>query len=148
MRSLQEEFFSDPKLGNHRLTDVGVSSGFGSDEPEKWVYVRARTSSRDAPLYSEGIYRVLSTTDGDPLEPGVSTTDDILDEMPRGPRRRMAVPSPHGEYLSVVEVRPDEQGDGTVEPRTGGQSSVIPVEYVIEPLTYDEVVVELIDERL
>lgn len=149
---LQKEYFDDNKLGNVSLKQVPpVESAFADTDPNEWVFVRARTATRDAPLYSEGIYRVLKTLSAPPLvDEGVEslTENEVLERMPDGPESRMAVPSIKGEYLTVKEIKPDETEDGHVYPETYGKTTVIPVEYVIETMNYDEVMVELIDETL
>lgn len=149
MRSLQDEFFDDPKFGNVSASDITVDNSFHSaDDPEDWVFVRARTQSRDVMLYNEGIYRVLRCKSASPLtEEPVETVseEEVLDRMPRQYRENMVVPSPSGGYLSVKEVTASENGDGTISVKTKGRTEKIPVEFVIEILTYDEVVVELLD---
>lgn len=150
MKNLREEYFSESHLDNHSLEDIGKPDMTESD-PENWVYVRARVSIRSSGLYSESICRVLRRKNAQPLvDDGIErmTVDEVVDEMPRGPREQYALPSIKGGYLSVVEVKPDEQSDGTIIPQTRGRSTTIPVEYVIEPLSYDEVVTELVDETL
>lgn len=146
MRELTDEYFDDAALGDYTVADIETPQG--SSDPSDWSYVYARTGTRNSQLFSTGMYRVLSTVRDTPLAQDaveVVSTDDILDRMPDGPRSRMAVPSLHGQYLTVKEVHPTEHDDGRVEPRTTGRSAVIPIEYVIEPLSYDEVILRLID---
>lgn len=152
---LHDHFFGDrPEFGETRLDAIEAvgETGFGQKADDEWAYVHARTQDRGCMVYSEGIYRVLTTTRDRPLrerlDGPVADTDEVVEAMPKQPRDRQAVPSPSGEYLSVKKVAAREQPDGTIEVDTTGRSTTIPVEYVIEPLTYDEVVCELIDDEL
>jgi hypothetical protein len=151
VKELYTEYFDESHLDNYSIDDIKKpSTGISSTEPEEWSFVRARTMSRGVGLYSEGLCRVLSVTSGSPLTDSteVISTDEVLDRMPKGPKERKSVPSLKGDYLTVKEVRPEENEDGTVEPRTKGRTSVIPIEFVIEPLSYDEAISHLIDETL
>lgn len=159
---LYDEFFGDAKFGTVTLDDIGTVQT--PDDPEQWTYVRARTGGRDTLLYSEGIYVVRRTRSDrslverleqqghtDKIADGrvKASVDDVEQAMPSFARASMAVPSLRGEYLDVRDVRAREQDDGTIRVETGaGFSDTIPVEYVIETLTYDEVVCELLDAEL
>lgn len=148
MKSLKDEYFDEPEFGSVSLSDLDADGSWDkSDDPEEWTFVRARTQSRDVMLYNEGIYRVLLSKSDSPLTEDVEvlSTDEVLDRMPRQLRENKVVPSPSGEYITVVEVRGNEQSDGTIELDTIGRTTTIPVEFVKEALSYDEVVVELLD---
>lgn len=150
-KNLYEEYFNESHLDNYKMSDIEKpDNGLSSTEPENWSFVHARTMSRGVSLYSEGLYRVLSTTSGKPLTDSteIINIDEVLDRMPRGPRERKSIPSMKGDYLTVKEVKPRENEDGTVEPYTTGRTSVIPIEFVIEPLSYNEAMTRLIDETL
>lgn len=150
MDSLQDEFFDEPEFGSVKLDDIDADGSWdNSDDESEWTYVRARTQSRNVMLYNEGIYRVYRTKSTDPLTDEVVervTLDEILERMPRSERENHVVPSPSGGYLTVVEVLPRENNDGTVYLTTTGRTSTIPVEFVKETLTYDEAFLELCDE--
>lgn len=150
MKSLQEEFFDDPEFGNVSLSDLDVDGSWDkSDNPEDWQYVRARTQSRDVMLYNEGLYKVIRSQSSSPLTDEVVETvsiDEVLERMPKRQRENKVVPSPSGDYITVIEVRGSENEDGTIDVTTSGRTSTIPVEFVKDAVTYDEVVVELLDE--
>lgn len=141
MQSLQDEFFSDSELGTVQLADLDFDeSNRDTDDPEEWRYVRARTGTRDTLLYSTGIYKVLSVTSDDPIPEDFvesATEDEVLAEMPLKMKRSMAVPSPSGEYLVLKEAT-DAGSEKEID--TIGRVKYIPVEYVIEVLTFEEVV--------
>jgi len=148
MKSLQDEFFDEPEFGSVSLDELDVDGSWDkSDDPEDWTSVRARTQSRNVMLYNEGIYKVIRSKTAKPLteDVDVMSEDEILDKMPRTLKENHVVPSPSGEYITVIEVTGREQSDGTIELDTTGRTNTIPVEFVKEGLTYDEVVVELLD---
>lgn len=149
MKSLQDEFFDEPEFGSVSLSDLDVDGSLStSDDPEDWQYVRARTQSRDVMLYNEGLYKVMMSNSNAPLTDEVVETmsvDEVLERMPKRQRENKVVPSPSGDYITVIEVRASENEDGTIEVETSGRTSTIPVEFVKETVTYDEVVVELLD---
>lgn len=111
-------------LGKFSLADIADPNE--EDEP---VTVVARVHDRGSPLYSEGVYEVVRTHEYDPISkqldtPTTMSAEELADEhMPRKPRRRMAVPSLKGQYLTVKEHQPDRD--------SVGRTSMIPVEYVI-----------------
>jgi hypothetical protein len=147
--NFNEEFYSDEGLASHTLDDVDEPER--NTTPDNWSFVRARDSTRGVGMYSEGLYRVTSKTSGKPITSEVTETVDIdtlVDRMPSSPRKRKAIPSIRGEYLTIKEVRGSENADGTISVETIGRTSVIPVEYVLEPLSYNYVVAELVDEEL
>lgn len=150
MKSLQDEFFDDPEFGSVSLSELDVDGSWEkSDDPEDWQFVRARTQSRDVMLYNEGLYKVIRSNSNSPLTDEVVETvsvDEILDRMPKRQRENNVVPSPSGDYITVIEVRASENSDGTIDVETSGRTSTIPVEFVKETVSYDEVVVELLDE--
>lgn len=158
METLSDLLYDEKFLANHSLSDVcdhRISFDIG-DEPKDWNYVRARAGVRGNPLFSQGIYVILRTKKyrslkeelgSDHKDTAHYTSDEIIDAMPRKERRFQVVPSRRGEYMTINEVRAREMEDGRIEvERSAGHSSDIPVEFVIEPLSYDEVVVELIED--
>lgn len=148
MKSLKEEYFDESEFGSVSATDLDVSQSWDkSDNPEDWVFVRARTQSRDVMLYEDGIYRVRRTQISDPITKDIEvlSLDEILDRMPRTLRQNKVVPSPSGEYITVAKVTSTEQSDGTIAIDTISQTKTIPVEFVKETLSYDKVVVELLN---
>lgn len=149
MESLKDLFFDEPEFGSVSVSDMNVERSWdNSEDPQEWELVRARVQNRDVMLYNEGIYKVYKYESCEPLveEPVETLTEsEILDRMPKNLRDRYVVPSPSGEYITVVEVVSRENEDGTIRLETKGQTRTIPVEFVKERLTYDEVIVELID---
>lgn len=149
MRSLEEEYFDDDEFGSVSLDDLDIGRGFDkSDDPEDWTYVRARTQSRGVLIVNDGIYRVYKSTSTRPLvESGTEALDesDMEERIPSRLWDNKVVPSPSGEYLTVIEVTSRENDDGTIRLETTGRTSKIPVEFVREQLTYDEVVVDFLD---
>ena len=148
MEDMDDLFFSDPELRSVTLDELDVSKSWdSSDDPASWEFVRARTGSRDTLLYNEDIYRVCKCTTSKPLTDNVDvlTESEILDKMPRNLRDQYVVPSPSGEYLTVGELTVVEKDDGTIRLKKSATTHTIPVEYVKERLSYDEVIVELID---
>lgn len=153
MKSLEEEFFDEPEFGSVSLNDLDVKASWDSTEnPKEWCFVYARTMTRDTPFYNEKIYRVRRSFTGDPLVEnggvGTMTEDEIIDKMPRKAAQNYVVPSPRGEYITVVEVRANEQEDGTIELDTITGTKTIPVEFVKRKMSYDEVVVELLNDNM
>lgn len=159
-KTLSEVLYDDESLGNYSLSDIcsrKISYDIG-DDPEKWCFVRAQTGDRGVMIKSRGIYVVLRTKKYDRLIENLDTegketnhfkTSEIVDAMPRKERRSNVAPSIRGEYLTVKEVLGREDSEGRVKvQKSSGFTSDIPVEYVIEPLTYDEVVLELIDQQM
>jgi len=148
MESLREKFFDEPDFGSVSISDLNVENSMTkSSPPEEWTFVRARTQTRDVLLYSEGIYKVIYTKQSSPLTTeSVETVsvDEIVERMPKSERENKVVPSPSGEYITVAEIHKTENEDGTIGLGTT-RTSTIPVEFVKEQLTYDEVIVELID---
>lgn len=159
-RTLSEVLYDD-ELAQYDLesiTSEKISYGL-SDNPKDWTYVRARTGDRGVPIKSTGIRVVLETRSHKPLinklekkfdsETSHYELSQCVEGMPRRMRRNKVQPSIRGEYLTVKEVRGREKENGRIEvEKSSGFSSKIPVEYVIEPLTYDEVVSELIDDHI
>lgn len=149
MKSLQDEFFDEPEFGSVSLADLDVDGSLSTpDDPEDWQYVQARTQSRDVMLYNEGLYKVLRSSSNAPLTDEVVETisiDEVLERMPKQQRENKVVPSPSGDYITVIEVFARENEDGTIKVETSGRTSTIPVEFVKETVTYDEVVVELLE---
>lgn len=159
-KTLSEVLYDDNKLGNYSLSDIcsrRISYDIG-DDPEQWCFVRSQTGDRGVMIKSRGIYVVLRTKKYDRLIENLQTDDketnhfktsEIVDAMPRKERRSKVAPSIKGEYLSIKEVQGYEDSDGRISiEKSSGFTSDIPVEYVIEPLSYDEVVVELIDQNV
>jgi len=159
-KTLSEVLYDDENLGNYSLSDIcsGKISYDIGDEPEKWCFVRAQTGDRGVMIKSRGVYVVLRTKKYDRLIENLDTEgketnhfkmSEIVDAMPRKERRSKVAPSIKGEYLTVKEVQGYENSDGRIDiQKSSGFTSDIPVEYVIEPLSYDEVVVELIDQSI
>lgn len=142
MVSVKDEFFDDATLDQVSLSDLNFSkSNRNTDDPEEWAYVRSRTGTRDTLLYSEGVYKVLNVTSDDPIEDDVSE-ERILDQMPLKMKRNQVVPSLAGDYATLKEVTTHEADDGTVTLRTIGRVKYVPIEYVLEVLTYDDAVSE------
>lgn len=150
MESLNDIFFDEPEFGSVSITELDADGSWDStDDESEWTYVRARTQSRTGMMYTDGIFRVYRTKTAKPLTEEVVEAvpiDEIPERMPRSERENNVVPSPSGEYLTVVEVKPREHDDGTVSLRTAGRTETIPSEFIKESLTYDEAFVELCDE--
>lgn len=130
-----------------------------SDNPKNWTYVRARTGDRGVPIKSTGTHVVLETKSHKPLIEELERKFDsdtshyklsqCVEAMPRRMRRNKVQPSVRGEYLTVKEIRGREKENGRIEVvKSSGFSSTIPVEYVIETVTYDEVISKLIDNHI
>lgn len=154
------EVIYDDKLGQYDLESITSEriSGNLPDNPKKWTYVRARTGNRGVPIKSTGMHVVLKTKSHRTLIKELerkfdSETDHYKPEqceeaMPGKMRKNKVQPSVRGEYLTVKDIEGREKEDGRIEVVKSGRLSRIPVEYVIEPLTYDEVVLELIDNHI
>lgn len=159
-KTLSKVLYDDEKLGSYSLSDIcsGKISYDIGDDPKKWVFVRAQTGDRGVMIKSRGIYVVLRTKKYNRLIENLDTESretnhfkisEIVDSMPLKERQSKVVPSIQGEYLTVKEVQGSEKSNGRVEiQKSSGFASDIPVEYVIEPLTYDEAVLELIDRSI
>lgn len=148
MRTLTDEFFDEEELGTKTLNSLDVPKSWDkSTNPKDWSYVYARSQTRDAPLYTDSYFRVLRSQNEDPLTDSVETmtVEEILERMPTKLKENYVVPSPSGGYLTMVEVRGKEMEDGTITIEKFGQPVTIPVELVYRQLTYDEIVVELLD---
>jgi hypothetical protein len=159
-KTLSEVLYDD-ELGQYDLesiTSEKISYNL-PDEPEKWTYIRARAGDRGVPIKSTGIHVVLETKSHKSLIEELERKFDsdtshyklsqCVEAMPRRMRRNKVQPSVRGEYLTIKEVRGREKEDGRIEVvKSSGFSSKIPVEYVIEPLTYNKVVSELIDDYI
>lgn len=123
-----------------------------------WNFVRAQEGDRGAMIKSRDIFVILRTKKYKKLIENLQTEkkdtnhfkmSKIVDAMPHKERKQMVMPSIRGEHLTIKKVRGYEDSNGrTNVEKSSGFSSNIPVEYVIEPLTYDEVVVELIDQKI
>lgn len=144
----------DDNLDNVRLSELGdIPSLMEKTPEEEWVFVKARVGQRDSMIGGgEKICRVLSSKVGPPLvEDGteVMDLDDIIDKMPRTPRKNYSYPSKHGEYVKVKEVIVDEYDNGRIESidTSASFSTTIPIEFVYEVLSYDQVIIELLDEE-
>lgn len=149
MKTLAEIFgFDSPKFDTVTLSKLNCSREFDTtDDPEKWQIVRARSQSRDAPLYTDGLHKVVRCRNTDPLSESVQTLskDEIIDRMPTELAKNNVIPSQRGEYVDIIEIYGSENSDGTIQLNTRSRTQYIPIELVIETVTYDEAVVELLD---
>lgn len=149
MKSLDEEFFDDPELRTVRLDDLGDVKSYNDDDPQNWTFVEARDQDRGVQIYSEGIYKVIRTKDVTPLvQQGVEKLfeSDIEERMPTRLWNNRVVPSPSGEYITIQEVSANKNPDGTIrELKTVGDRQTIPVEFVKNVVSYDEVILDLLD---
>lgn len=148
MQTLLEAFgITEDKFQNIKVKDLDCTREFDtSDDPKDWCLVRARSQDRSAPIYTDGLFKVLRCEKYDSLTEDVEVldVDQILDRMPTKLEKNKVIPSPSGEYIDIIQIYGSENADGTINLKTKSRSQTIPVELVIEPVTYDKAVVELL----
>lgn len=160
-KTLSDLLYDSDELGNYTLDEItNACISFDlADDPRQWTYVRAQTGDRGCMIKDTDMHVVLRTKTYKPLldelqatvdnETNHYTLSECVDAMPRKMKRNSAVPSIRGEYLTIKKIRGFERDDGRIRvEKSSGFASTIPVEYVISPITYDEVVSELIDRNL
>ena len=149
MQTLAEEFgFDGTKFRNITVANLDCDTSFDkSSDPQDWCLVRARSQSRSAPLYTEGLFKVLKCETHDSLTDDTMVLDvtEVLKRMPQDLKANDVIPSPCGEYVTIIEIYGSENSDGTISLETKSTTQTIPVELVMESVTYDEAVVELLD---
>lgn len=149
MKTLAEIFeFDNSKFSTVTLAELDCSRSFDtSDNAKEWQIIRARSQSRDAPIYTEGLFKILRCQSTEPLTDSVQklSKNEIIDRMPSRLADNNVIPSPSGEYVDVIEIYGSENENGTISLSTRSRSQYIPVELVIETVTYDEAILELID---
>lgn len=152
MKLLTEEFFNDEKFQTITLDNIDSNSSWDTtDNPENWTYVYARSQTTAAPLYTESIFKVHKHKNTTPLTDELSeimTIEEIYDKMPRTLQQSNTIPSPSGEYITISKIISHTNNDGTITLKTNSNPTTIPVELVINTLSYDKVVTKLINNDL
>jgi hypothetical protein len=71
--------------------------------------------------------------------------EEVLQKMPNNARRRQAVPSIKGQYLTVKECSLEKKENGDYDIKTVGKTHVIPVEFVIDGLSKNQAILNVMD---
>lgn len=135
MKDLRERFYKEDKFDKYTVDEINE-------------FIEARVMSRNVPLYDEGIYKVLEKRSYNSLidtSVEVLDLDEVLDRMPGNLRKNYVVPSIKGDYLTVIECTLDKTEGGEYEIDTIGRTDVIPIELVINTLSENQAVLELMD---
>lgn len=136
MENLNEQYFNEDELGNYTLEDIEED------------FAECKVMTRDTPIYSQGIYKILYKNNYKKLiQEKVETLekDTILEKMPNNARKRKSVPSIQGQYLTVKECTLQKKDNGEYDVKTIGNTHVIPVEFIIKPLTKNQAIIQLMD---
>lgn len=145
MKDLRSIYYDDKDLENFTL-DSFSRSDVGNKNQEDDIYVKAKVGTKDSPLFSKKVCRVMGFFGNTPLtDESVEkvTEEEVEERMPRKAVEHLSVPSLRGEYLEVVECSHVEYEFDGSDKISFHNYYIIPVEYVIETYEYNEAINEI-----